>query len=148
MSTGWLHSDGSWYYLSGSGAMVTGWLRSGGDWYYLSSSGAMTTGWFQDGSSWYFSSASGVMHTGWLNSGSNWYYMDATGAMVTGTVPSWRASMFSSSGRWIGYGLVILPKTHCEHTDCALPGRTWKWPGSAYMWHFPWCGDCSKGWVV
>ena len=126
MSTGWLHSDGSWYYLSGSGAMVTGWLRSGGDWYYLSSSGAMTTGWFQDGSSWYFSSASGVMHTGWLNSGSNWYYMggngamstgwvnesggwyymDATGAMVTGTVPvDGRASMFSSSGRWIGYAL-------------------------------------------
>lgn len=126
MSTGWLHSDGSWYYLSDSGAMVTGWLRSGGDWYYLSSSGAMTTGWFQDGSSWYFSSASGVMHTGWLNSGSNWYYMggngamstgwvnesggwyymDATGAMVTGTVPvDGRASMFSSSGRWIGYAL-------------------------------------------
>ena len=106
MSTGWLHSDGAWYYLSGSGAMVTGWLRSGGDWYYLSSNGAMTTGWFQDGSSWYFSSASGVMHTGWLNSGSNWYYMDATGAMVTGTVPvDGRASMFSSSGRWIGYAL-------------------------------------------
>ena len=46
------------------------------------------------------------MHTGWLNSGSNWYYMDATGAMVTGTVPvDGRASMFSSSGRWIGYAL-------------------------------------------
>lgn len=124
MRTGWVRIDDRWYYLSGSGAMVTGWLRSGGDWYYLSSSGAMTTGWFQDDSSWYFSSASGVMHTGWLNSGSNWYYMggngamstgwvnesggwyymDATGAMVTGTVPvDGRASMFSSSGRWIGY---------------------------------------------
>lgn len=44
------------------------------------------------------------MSTGWVNESGGWYYMDATGAMVTGTVPvDGRASMFSSTGRWIGY---------------------------------------------
>ena len=48
--------------------------------------------------------ATGAMSTGWVNESGGWYYMDATGAMVTGTVPvDGSASMFSSTGRWIGY---------------------------------------------
>ena len=124
MATGWLRSDGAWYYLSGSGAMVAGWLLDHGTWYHLSEGGAMNTGWYRDASSWYFLSDSGAMRTGWLNSGGSWYYMsgngamstgwvndrgawyymDSTGVMVTGTVSiDGRSSLFSSSGRWVGY---------------------------------------------
>ena len=124
MATGWLRSDGAWYYLSGSGAMVAGWLLDHGTWYHLSEGGAMNTGWYRDASSWYFLSDSGAMRTGWLNSGDSWYYMsangamstgwlndrgawyymDSTGVMVTGTVSiDGRSSLFSSSGRWVGY---------------------------------------------
>ena len=124
MATGWVNSGGTWYYLSSSGSMVTGWFYDHGAWYYFASSGAMATGWFQDGTTWYYSSSSGAMMTGWLNGGSSWYYlsgsgamatgwildhdawyyMDEAGAMVTGTLEiDGRSSIFSSSGRWVGY---------------------------------------------
>lgn len=49
-------------------------------------------------------SANGAMSTGWLNDRGAWYYMDSTGVMVTGTVSiDGRSSLFSSSGRWVGY---------------------------------------------
>ena len=125
MVTGWLRSDGAWYYLSGSGAMVAGWLLDHGTWYYMDSrtgamragwvqvddrwyyfepSGAMATGWLNSGGSWYYMSANGAMSTGWVNDHGAWYYMDSTGVMVTGTVSiDGRSSLFSSSGRWVGY---------------------------------------------
>ncbi|MBF1139806.1 MAG: peptidase S8, partial [Thermobifida sp.] len=44
MKTGWLADGGSWYYLTGSGAMAIGWVNDGGSWYYLGPDGAMFTG--------------------------------------------------------------------------------------------------------
>ena len=124
MVTGWMNGGGSWYYLSSSGSMATGWFYDHGAWYYFASSGAMVTGWFQDGTTWYYSSSSGAMMTGWLNGGSSWYYLSGSGAMATGWIldhGAWyymdeagamvtgtheidgRSSIFSSSGRWVGY---------------------------------------------
>ena len=124
MVTGWMNGGGSWYYLSSSGSMATGWFYDHGAWYYFVSSGAMVTGWFQDGTTWYYSSSSGAMMTGWLNGGSSWYYLSGSGAMATGWIldhGAWyymdeagamvtgtheidgRSSIFSSSGRWVGY---------------------------------------------
>ena len=125
MVTGWLRSDGAWYYLSGSGAMVAGWLLDHGTWYHMDSrtgamragwvqvddrwyyfepSGAMATGWLNSGGSWYYMSANGAMSTGWVDDRGAWYYMDSAGVMVTGTVSiDGRSSLFSSSGRWVGY---------------------------------------------
>ena len=124
MVTGWMNGGGTWYYLSSSGAMATGWFYDHGAWYYFASSGAMATGWFQDGTTWYYSSSSGAMMTGWLNGGSSWYYLSGSGAMATGWIldhGAWyymdeagamvtgtheidgRSSIFSSSGRWVGY---------------------------------------------
>lgn len=125
MVTGWMNGGGPWYYLTGSGAMATGWLYDNGSWYYLDAvTGAMATGWFQDGTTWYYSSSSGAMMTGWLNGGSAWYYLSDSGAMATGWIldhGAWyymngtgvmvtgtqeidgRSSIFSPSGRWVGY---------------------------------------------
>ena len=125
MVTGWMNGGGPWYYLTGSGAMATGWLYDNGSWYYLdAATGAMATGWFQDGTTWYYSSSSGAMMTGWLNGGSAWYYLSDSGAMATGWIldhGAWyymngtgvmvtgtqeidgRSSIFSPSGRWVGY---------------------------------------------
>lgn len=85
MGTGWLDDGGTWYHLSGSGAMDTGWLKKGGSWYWLASSGAM--------------------QVGWQRVGGTWYYLDPKtgGAMVTGTVViDGRQERFSSSGAWLG----------------------------------------------
>ena len=64
----------------------------------------MATGWLNSGGSWYYMSANGAMSTGWVDDRGVWYYMDSAGVMVTGTVSiDGRSSLFSSSGRWVGY---------------------------------------------
>ena len=82
--TGWLNDGGTWYFFNASGAMHTGWLNDGGIWYFLNTSGAMHTGWLNNGGTWYFLNASGAMHTGWLNNGGTWYFFNSSGAMHTG----------------------------------------------------------------
>ena len=95
--TGWVQSNGTWYYYDTNGKPHTGWLNDGGTWYFFNSSGAMHTGWLNDGGTWYFFNGSGAMHTGWyffngsgamhtgwLNDGGTWYFFNGSGAMHTG----------------------------------------------------------------
>ena len=93
-----------WYYLDPeTKVMRTGWLADGGSWYYLTGSGAMAIGWVQVDGSWYYLSASGKMATGWVNDGGTWYYLGPDGAMFTGThVINGRTYVFSDSGAWVG----------------------------------------------
>ena len=93
-----------WYYLDpATKVMKTGWVADGGSWYYLTGSGAMATGWVRDGGSWYYLKDSGAMHTGWLNLDGTWYYLGPDGAMFTGThVINGRTYVFDTSGAWIG----------------------------------------------
>ena len=93
-----------WYYLDPeTKVMRTGWLADGGSWYYLTGSGAMVTGWVRDGGSWYYLSDSGKMATGWVKDGGTWYYLGPDGAMFTGThVINGRTYVFGDSGAWVG----------------------------------------------
>ncbi len=93
-----------WYYLDPeTKVMRTGWLADGGSWYYLTGSGAMATGWVQVDGSWYYLSASGKMATGWVKDGGTWYYLGPDGAMFTGThVINGRSYVFDDSGAWVG----------------------------------------------
>ena len=92
-----------WYYLDpATKVMKTGWVADGGSWYYLTGSGAMATGWVHDGGSWYYLKDSGAMHTGWLNLGGTWYYLGPDGAMFTGThVINGRTYVFDANGVWV-----------------------------------------------
>ena len=92
-----------WYYLDpATKVMKTGWVADGGSWYYLTGSGAMATGWVRDGGSWYYLKDSGAMHTGWLNLDGTWYYLGPDGAMFTGThVINGRTYVFDDSGAWV-----------------------------------------------
>ena len=93
-----------WYYLDPeTKVMRTGWLADGGSWYYLTGSGAMAVGWVNDGGTWYYLSASGKMATGWVNDGGTWYYLSPSGAMLTGThVINGRTYVFDTNGAWVG----------------------------------------------
>ena len=96
--------DGAyWYYLDpATKVMKTGWVADGGSWYYLTGSGAMATGWVRDGGSWYYLKDSGAMHTGWLNLDGTWYYLGPDGAMFTGThVINGRTYVFDANGVWV-----------------------------------------------
>ena len=92
-----------WYYLDpATKVMKTGWVADGGSWYYLTGSGAMATGWVHDGGSWYYLKDSGAMHTGWLNLDGTWYYLGPDGAMFTGThVINGRTYVFDANGVWV-----------------------------------------------
>lgn len=92
-----------WYYLDPETKLMrTGWLADGGSWYYLTGSGAMAIGWVQVDGSWYYLSASGKMATGWVNDGGTWYYLGPDGAMFTGThVINGRTYVFDDSGAWV-----------------------------------------------
>ena len=92
-----------WYYLDpATKVMKTGWVADGGSWYYLTGSGAMATGWVQVDGSWYYLNASGKMATGWLNLGGSWYYLSPSGAMLTGTqVINGRNYVFDANGIWV-----------------------------------------------
>ena len=92
-----------WYYLDpATKIMKTGWLADGGSWYYLTGSGAMAIGWVNDGGTWYFLNASGKMATGWVKDRGTWYYLAPSGAMFTGThVINGRTYVFDDSGAWV-----------------------------------------------
>ncbi|EDN80215.1 S8 family serine peptidase [Schaalia dentiphila] len=93
-----------WYYLDPETKLMrTGWLADGGSWYYLTGSGAMAIGWVQVDGSWYYLSASGKMATGWVNDGGTWYYLSPSGAMLTGThVINGHTYVFDTNGTWVG----------------------------------------------
>jgi len=41
IKTGWILTNGNWYYIDNSGTMQTGWIIDNGTWYYLSDNGAL-----------------------------------------------------------------------------------------------------------
>ena len=84
VQTGWVQTNGKWYYYDNNGSKATGWRLIGNTWYYMDSSGVMLTGWQLINNKWYFLDPSGAMLTGWQFINNNWYYMNSSGAMLTG----------------------------------------------------------------
>ena len=67
MRTGWFRdTDNKWYFLNNKnngwfGSMITGWVQSEGLWYYFDpTTGEMATGWREIDGKWYFFSTSGI----------------------------------------------------------------------------------------
>lgn len=80
--TGWLQSpaSGLWYYMDANGVMMSnGWVKDNGTWYYLTSTGAMKTGWLNDNGTWYYLNASGAMLA---NTTVDGYVLGANGAWI------------------------------------------------------------------
>ena len=84
VQTGWVQTNGKWYYYDNNGSKATGWRLIGNTWYYMDSSGVMLTGWQLINNKWYFLDPSGAMLTGWLLINNKWYFLDPSGAMLTG----------------------------------------------------------------
>ncbi|MVX64892.1 hypothetical protein GKZ28_14435 [Clostridium chromiireducens] len=89
-----------------SGHPVSGWLNSNGRWYYLDNNGDAKTGWIQDNGKWYYLNTAtdtnrGTMKTGWLqDTDGTWYYLYSDGSMATNT--SVDGYKIGSNGAWIG----------------------------------------------
>lgn len=61
----WKLIDGTWYYLTGSGAMATNWVAVSGKWHYMNEDGAMQTVWLKLDDTWYYLNSSGAILAGW-----------------------------------------------------------------------------------
>jgi len=109
-ATGWVKTNGTWFYYNNSGEVVTdSWQRaSDGKWYYLGEDGAMlTNSWVEDGYM-YYVNASGIMASnewkylyGYNDEGSwekSWYWFTGSGKMVT------NAWLKSADGKWYYLG--------------------------------------------
>lgn len=84
--TGWLKTDGKWYYfLSGSGIKDTGWEDIGGETYFFDKYGVMQTGFVKIGwATHYFDENGHQAKTGWKQIGGKWYYFGANNKLMFG----------------------------------------------------------------
>ncbi len=85
MLYGWQYSSGAnWYYLGAEddGSMKTGWVLTDGKWYYFNSDGAMQVGWQKIDNEWYYFDNSGVMQTGWIKDNGKDYLLYSNGVMA------------------------------------------------------------------
>ena len=88
MLYGWQWSDGgNWYFLGGrnDGAMKTGWVLTDGKWYYFNSQGAMQVGWVKINGQWYYFNSNGEMMTGWIEYKGKDYLLYSNGQMAHDT---------------------------------------------------------------
>jgi hypothetical protein len=85
MLYGWQYSNGAnWYYLGdeNDGSMKTGWILTEGKWYYMNSDGAMQIGWLKIDNEWYYFNPDGSMATGWIKDQGKDYLLYSNGQMA------------------------------------------------------------------
>jgi len=89
MKTGWVNSNGAWYYTNPAsgddeGKMMTGWVydQSYGKWFYMGRTGMMETGWVQVNGVWYYlnPTSNGTQGAMAVNTWVGSYYVGSDGA--------------------------------------------------------------------
>ena len=153
LHTGWLHTEGHWYWADTStGQIATGWRLINNVWYWLSpQSGTMAdsrtltngkwsdfsasgawigyaSGWdYRDGK-WYWLE-SGTRSLGWKYVRGAWYWMDTQGVCVQNQIRqingAWHA--FSSSGAMGQNGWCVADGSWCLASDSGALKRGWQY---------------------
>ena len=112
--TGWIKTDGKWYYYDPEGNLVvSAWQLYKGDWYYLGSDGAMLTGWQTIGSATYYFYPNDDGHMAseeWVDG----LFIDATGKQTYKKKGSWKSN---SSGKWFVDEYGWYPKNRTIRID-------------------------------
>ena len=143
LHSGWLYTNGAWYWLDPSThAMAIGLHECNGSAYWFDASGAMATGWVLDGGTWYYTTGSGALASGWAYVGSAWYWLepDVGGAMATG-LHECNGSLywFNSSGA-MSTGWVLDGGTWYYATGSGALAR-----GPVSVGGVPYCFDARTG---
>lgn len=104
-----------WYYFDENGQMTTGWVLSNGKWYYLhpesdGTQGYMHTGWNQINGQWFYMNpvegdTTGAVLTGWQLIDGKWYYFsevkDSTEGMMLSNTTTPDGYQVGADGAWI-----------------------------------------------
>ena len=138
LHSGWLYTNGAWYWLDPSThAMAIGLHECNGSAYWFNGSGAMATGWVLDGGTWYYATGSGALARGPVSVGGVPYCFDArTGAMLTGyqTDAQGVRRYFGSCGPLNGWGLV--DGSWYWFAD-GIASTGWLYTGGSWYWLDP-----------
>ena len=147
VQTGWVQTNGKWYYYDNNGSKATGWRLIGNTWYYMDSSGVMLTGWQLINNKWYFLDPSGAMLTGWQLINNKWYFLDPSGAMLTGWQfinNNWYY-MYSSGAMLTGWQLINNKWYYMNSSGAMLTG----WQLINNKWYYMYAsGAMLTGWQL
>ena len=143
--------DSTWHWASGSGAMSSGWLKTGGSWYWLDPSDPkhpMLTGLQTiDGSDYFFKNLGAMASTCWVkvDAAGNARFASSSGAL--GNITRDADGTLKNNGvlcsGWVNLGSGMKtyadPKTHKAKTG-------WIKEGSVYYYINPSSGVMATGW--
>lgn len=143
--------DSTWHWASGSGAMSSGWLKTGGSWYWLDPSDPkhpMLTGLQTiDGSDYFFKNSGAMASTCWVkvDAAGNARFASSSGAL--GNITRDADGTLKNNGvlcsGWVNLGSGMKtyadPKTHKAKTG-------WIKEGSVYYYINPSSGVMATGW--
>lgn len=143
--------DSTWHWASGSGAMSSGWLKTGGSWYWLDPSDPkhpMLTGLQTiDGSDYFFKNSGAMASTCWvkIDAAGNARFASSSGAL--GNITRDADGTLKNNGvlcsGWVNLGSGMKtyadPKTHKAKTG-------WIKEGSVYYYINPSSGVMATGW--
>ena len=143
--------DSTWHWASGSGTMSSGWLKTGGSWYWLDPSDPkhpMLTGLQTiDGSDYFFKNSGAMASTCWVkvDAAGNARFASSSGAL--GNITRDADGTLKNNGvlcsGWVNLGSGMKtyadPKTHKAKTG-------WIKGGSVYYYINPSSGVMATGW--
>lgn len=145
-NVGWVFDQNYWYYLDQEGRMQTGWITVNSKRYFLDSTGAMKTGWIETDGKWFYFHKDGWMQTGWVLDGSNWYYLNGNGVMQTGWLQEgsnwyYLSSNGAMSTGWVkdGSAWYYLNKKGVMQTGWIKEGIDWYYLNKS--------GAMQTGWI-
>ena len=145
-ATGWIKSNGTWYYLDGTNATLPGVMLKNttkvidGSSYNFSESGAMEIGWDLKDDRWFYLGGSGAALTGWQYIGSNWFYLDGAdekypGAMYASCSKEIEGKIYSFDGAGhMLYDWVLENGTWYYHTGSGARAFGWVYAGSNWFY--------------
>jgi len=145
VKTGWVCSEGVWYYYNEDGTAAVGWKLIGGKYYYFNPDGDMVTGWKLVGRKYYYFNPDGDMVTGWKLVGRKYYYFNSDGDMVTGwKLVGRKYYYFNPDGDMVtGWKLVGRKYYYFNPDGDMVTG--WKYVSGKY-YYFNSDGDMVTGW--
>lgn len=129
--TGWIQTDGKWYYADQTGKIKQrSWVLSNGTYYFMDYDGSMVTGqWLLDSAGvYYYLDDNGQMAAGWRKINGAWYFFSGSGAM------------YSSTWVWIGNAWYYF------NGSGAMVSNQWMWDGAHWYFLNP-DGSCRTGWM-
>ena len=126
---GWNSFDGNWFYVDSVNpvSLHSGWLYTNGAWYWLDpSTHAMAIGLHECNGSAYWFNGSGAMATGWVLDGGTWYFTCPREATATLLPPLMATQGVAAGVSWDAspLRLLLLVITFCALREVSCRQKT------------------------